>query len=192
MKGTMVGMLKATSSPPTHAAERAGDARGAPCTMKISMMERGLAPSVRRIAMSACLSVTVITSVDTRLNAATATISVRMMNIIVFSICTASYQAALVRVQSCTRTWSPRPTARRLGGGARVVHVGQLQLHAGRAAGAVELGGVVERGQRQAAVVFVVADREHADDVERLQPRQRAGGRHLRARRDHGHLVADG
>ncbi len=63
--------------------------------------------------MSACLSVTVITSVDTRLNAATATISVRMMNIIVFSICTASYQAALVRVQSCTRTSLPSPTLSR-------------------------------------------------------------------------------
>ncbi len=63
--------------------------------------------------MSACLSVTVITSVDTRLNAATATISVRMMNIIVFSICTASNQAALVRVQSCTRTPCPKPVARR-------------------------------------------------------------------------------
>ena len=35
----------------------------APCTMKIPMMLRGLAPSVRRIAMSACLSVTAITSV---------------------------------------------------------------------------------------------------------------------------------
>ena len=37
--------------------------------------------------------------------ATTATMISRMMNIIVFSICTASYQAALVRVQSCTRTW---------------------------------------------------------------------------------------
>ena len=39
--------------------------------------------------MSACLSVTAITSVETMLNAATATISDRMMNIIFFSICTA-------------------------------------------------------------------------------------------------------
>ncbi|MOA51129.1 hypothetical protein D3C78_1742380 [compost metagenome] len=57
--------------------------------MKICMMLAGLAPRVRRMAMSACLSVTTITSVDTRLNAATATISVRMMNIMRFSICTA-------------------------------------------------------------------------------------------------------
>ena len=51
--------------------------------MKISMMLRGRAPSVRRMAMSACLSVTAMTSVETILNAATATISSRMMNIIV-------------------------------------------------------------------------------------------------------------
>ena len=36
--------------------------------------------------MSGCLSVTTITSVETRLNAATAMMSVRMMNIIRFSI----------------------------------------------------------------------------------------------------------
>ena len=36
--------------------------------------------------MSGCLSVTTITSVDTRLKAATAMMSVRMMNIIRFSI----------------------------------------------------------------------------------------------------------
>ena len=46
---------------------------------------RGLEPRVRRMAMSARLSVTVITSVETRLKAATATISVRMMNISRFS-----------------------------------------------------------------------------------------------------------
>ena len=39
--------------------------------------------------MSACLSVTVITRLDTRLKAATAMIRVRMMNIMRFSICTA-------------------------------------------------------------------------------------------------------
>ena len=64
----------------------------APCTTKIPMMLCGLAPSVRKMAMSARLSVTVITSVDTRLKAATATISVRMMNIMRFSTCTAANQ----------------------------------------------------------------------------------------------------
>ena len=51
--------------------------------------------------MSARLSVTVITSVETRLKAATATISVRMMNIMRFSTCTAANQVRLL----------PRPVA---------------------------------------------------------------------------------
>ena len=66
----------------------------APCTMKIFMMRRGRAPSVRRMAMSACLSVTAMTSVETMLKAATATISDRMMNIMFFSICTARKKLA--------------------------------------------------------------------------------------------------
>ncbi len=52
--------------------------------------------------MSACLSVTTITCADTMLNAATATISVRMMNITRFSICTARKKFAWLRVQSRT------------------------------------------------------------------------------------------
>ena len=60
--------------------------------------------------MSACLSVTIITSVETMLNAATATISGRMMNIIRFSICTARKKLA----------WSARPVA----------HLGALGLEA--------------------------------------------------------------
>ena len=56
--------------------------------------------------MSARLSVTVITSVLTRLNAATATISVRMMNIMRFSSCTAANQVRFCLVQSRT-TRSP-------------------------------------------------------------------------------------
>ena len=59
-----------------------------PCTMKICMMLLGEAPSVRRMAMSACLSVTAMTSVETILKAATSTMSDRMMNIIFFSIAT--------------------------------------------------------------------------------------------------------
>ena len=50
--------------------------------------------------MSACLSVTVITCAETMLNAATAMISVRMMNITRFSICTARKKFAWLRVQS--------------------------------------------------------------------------------------------
>ena len=52
---------------------------------KIFMIDTGEAPKVRKMAMSACLSVTVITSVLTRLKAATATMRVKMMNIMRFS-----------------------------------------------------------------------------------------------------------
>ena len=68
--------------------------------MKIVVIDDGDAPSVRRIAMSASLSVTVITCADTMLNAATAMISVRMMNITRFSICTARKKFAWLIVQS--------------------------------------------------------------------------------------------
>ena len=70
--------------------------------MKIAITDDGAAPSVRRIAMSACLSVTTITCAETMLNAATATISVRMMNITRFSIATARKKLAWLRVQSRT------------------------------------------------------------------------------------------
>ena len=50
--------------------------------------------------MSARLSVTVITSVLTRLKAATATMSVKMMAIMVFSTCTAANQVRFCLVQS--------------------------------------------------------------------------------------------
>ena len=68
--------------------------------MKMPMMLPGLAPRVRRMAISACLSVTAMTSVETMLNAATATISERMMNIMFFSICTARKKLAWLFVQS--------------------------------------------------------------------------------------------
>ncbi len=58
--------------------------------------------------MSDCLSVTVITSIETRLNAATAMISIRMMNIMRFSICTAANQLRFSRDQS--RTWNSPPS----------------------------------------------------------------------------------
>ena len=100
--GTITSMLNATPSPSSRPARVPITPTIAPCTTKIPMMERGLAPSVRRMAMSARLSVTVMTSVDTRLNAATATISVRMMNIMRFSSCTAANQVRFCRVQSRT------------------------------------------------------------------------------------------
>lgn len=53
--------------------------------MKMRMIEPGLAPSVRKMAMSDCFSVTVITSVDTSPKAPTNTIKKRMIDIMVFS-----------------------------------------------------------------------------------------------------------
>lgn len=52
--------------------------------------------------MSLALSVTVITKVLTRLKAATATMSVKMMNIMRFSSCTAENQVRFCCVQSRT------------------------------------------------------------------------------------------
>ena len=51
-----------------------------PWVKKIASTLRGDAPTVRRIAMSERLSFTTMTSVDTMLNAATATTSSRMKN----------------------------------------------------------------------------------------------------------------
>ena len=54
--------------------------------MKMPMTLRGAAPKVRTIAMSVRLSVTTITSIATMLKAATATISSRISDIMVFSM----------------------------------------------------------------------------------------------------------
>ena len=149
------------------------------------MIERGVAPSVRRIAMSACLSVTVITSVETRLNAATATISVRMMNIRRFSTCTAANQLRLVlRPVAHERRRAEAARASSAATRGARVEVLQAQLHAGRAVDAEQLGGVVEVDQREPAVVFVVAGVEGADDGELLQARHDAGRRDLAAGQD--------
>jgi hypothetical protein len=82
------------------------------------------------MAMSACLSVTVITSVDTRLKAATAMISVRMMNIMRFSVCTAANQLLFCCDQS-RRYRSPEGARQLLGHLRRLQHVADAQAHAG-------------------------------------------------------------
>ena len=87
--GTMVSMCNAMLTPLTSPSSIPINPIRVPCTMNTHITEAGDMPSVRRIAMSACLSVTTMTSVDTILNAATATISERMMNMTVFSVRTA-------------------------------------------------------------------------------------------------------
>ena len=149
----------------------------APCTTKIAMIDDGDAPSVRRIAMSACLSVTTITCADTMLNAATATMSVRMMNITRFSICTARKKFAWLRVQSrisaCTGSFChevARDERRR-------EEVVELEPHAGHAVETVQALRVLDVDERETAVELVHADLEDADDLEALEARQRAGRR---------------
>ena len=102
MAGTITSMLKATPRPRPRPSKVPTTPTKAPCTMKMDMMLPGLAPKVRKMAMSARLSVTNITKVLTKLNAATATIRVRMMNIMRFSTCTAANQVRFCRVQSRT------------------------------------------------------------------------------------------
>ncbi|MCY1176677.1 hypothetical protein D9M73_169590 [compost metagenome] len=71
-----------------------------PWTMKMSMICPGVAPRVRRMAMSPRLSLTTITRVEMMLNAATATISSNSRPIMAFSIRIAWYRLPWVRVQS--------------------------------------------------------------------------------------------
>jgi hypothetical protein len=89
MKGTTVSTLRASSTPLTTPIKVPTIPISAPCTIKIAMMLLGEAPSVRRMAISPRLSFTTITKVETMLKAATATISVRITNITVFSVRTA-------------------------------------------------------------------------------------------------------
>ena len=96
------------------------------------MIEPGRAPSVRRIAMSACLSVTAITSVETMLNAATATISVQddehhaLLDLHrAEEVGVAARPVAHVGIVRGSARSSSRATARRL------EQVVELQAHAG-------------------------------------------------------------
>jgi hypothetical protein len=106
------------------------------------------------------LSVTVITSVLTRLKAATATISVRMMNISRFSICTASYQLRLVRVQSRTmHAGAPWLSLQVVADGAGACTSARRSCTPVGPSTRNRARRVVQVDQRQAAVVFVVARR---------------------------------
>ena len=86
MAGTSVSTWVARATPPATPARVPATPITVPCTTKIDRMPDWLAPRVRRIAMSDSLSVTTMIRVETRLNAATATMRVRITNITVFSI----------------------------------------------------------------------------------------------------------
>jgi hypothetical protein len=99
----MIGsMFSAVSTPVPTPSSVPNTPITTPCTMKMPMIERGVAPSVRRIAMSDCLSCTAMTRPEAMLNTATITISDRMMNITVFSMPIARKKLACWRVQSDT------------------------------------------------------------------------------------------
>ena len=106
--------------------------------MNVPMTLRGDWPSVRRIAMSACLSVTSITSVETRLNAATATISERIRNITFFSIATALKKLLWPCIQSVMRYIWPSSSASVAADRERLEHVVELEPDAGRAVEAIQ------------------------------------------------------
>ena len=102
-RGTSVCTFEASSTPSVTPTTVPMMPITEPCTMNTAMTERGVAPSVRMIAISACLSCTTITSVETMLNAAMPTSSERIRNITVFSVATARKKFAWLRVQSLTK-----------------------------------------------------------------------------------------
>src|SRR5690606_40289951 len=85
-----------------HPKQRADRADQAACTINTCITPRGVRPRVRRIAMSACLSVTSITCEDTRLNAPMAMISDSRIASSVFSMASARNMLAFSVVQSLT------------------------------------------------------------------------------------------
>ena len=141
--------------------------------------------------MSACFSVTVITSVETRLKAATATISARMMNIMRFSTCTAANQLRFCRVQSRTSRLGGRVLASCAAtSGARCMSVSLSRTPVGPSIRNSRCG-VADVYQRQRAVVFVVARVERPRQRELLEPRHDARRRDLALRRDQRDLLAE-
>ena len=99
----MSEMVSASSTPSATPTRMPITPMASPWTMKMPMMERGVAPMVRRMAMSACLSVTTITRVETMLKAATAMITVSSSAIMRFSIWIAWKRLPWEKVQSMPR-----------------------------------------------------------------------------------------
>ena len=86
MNGTTTSTLSARATPAATPIAVPIQPMSTPCVMNTASMPRGVMPRVRRMAMSVRLSLTTITSVATMLNAATATISIRISPIMVFSM----------------------------------------------------------------------------------------------------------
>ena len=93
----------ASATPPTMPSSVPTTPTIMPCTIKIHKIVAGVAPMVRKIAISACLSLTTMTKDETKLKAATAMINNKIRNIMVFSILMAWKNAPKSWVQFPTR-----------------------------------------------------------------------------------------
>ncbi len=148
--------------------------------MNTASTPRGLNPSVRRIAMSVRLSLTTITRVATMLNTATATISMRINPIMVFSILIARKYASF----SCVQSRSSSPGGQARCGGARQFgrpqHVVELQADAGRTRQTAKRLRILEVDEGQHAVVLLQPDLEEPHHLEFLQPRHDGAARSRR------------
>ena len=91
----MTSTLSASASPKMTPNAAPIQPISTPCVMNTAMTPRGLKPRVRRMAMSVRLSFTTMTSVATMLNTATATMSIRISPIMVFSMRMARKYASL-------------------------------------------------------------------------------------------------
>ena len=173
--GTTIVDVEREQHAADDADQRADDADQRALDDEDRMIDDGAAPSVRRIAMSACLSVTTITCAETMLNAATATISVRMMNITRFSICD---RAEEIRVrQRPVADLARRPAALRARSRATCGAANRsssFRRTPDDAVDAIQPPRVVEVDEREPAVELVHADLEDADDLEAAHARQRA------------------
>src|SRR3712207_1524981 len=98
--GTIVSTLNASNRPSTAPRSAPNQPIITPCVKNTVTTPRGVMPTVRRIAMSFRFSFTTMTSAATMLNAATATMSMRSTDVIVFSIRTARNQVAFSIDQS--------------------------------------------------------------------------------------------
>ena len=143
-----------------------------PWTTKIPMTLAGVAPRVRRIAMSDCLSVTAMIKVETMLNAATAT-SQRQDDEHHHPLHPQGPEEVRMLAGPIRHPEASVEAGRHLAGDApRLVEVVELQAQAAHVlAQAKQAGGVAQMNDRESGVVLGVVDREQPDDGESPQAR---------------------
>ena len=150
-------------------------------------------PSVRRIAMSERFSLTTITSAATMLNAATATTSIRIRLIIVFSMRIARKYAEC-SFAPVLDLQSPPPTAwRRSAARAGALHhVVEADAQPGGWLGSTgQVSRIGDRHERQRSIVILQPDFEDPGDGEGLQQWPATRCEHVAAGHHHGEFVTD-